>query len=116
MKLGLTLMLTVGFSSTAVVGAAQDTDAAQCVHKGTNEMVTMLLCPEGLDREMLVMEGKLVCGDRKPCGAWIWVREEDLPLEAPDSHDKLTEQQITSSLGVWMNEHDQLVTIQAVQN
>lgn len=91
--------------------AAQD-QPRQCETRGTNGMVTLVLCPEGLSNEDMAREGKLACGDRKPCGAWFWSDEAMVPAEAPASHDKLPPESIRASNGVWMNEMDQLVTLQ----
>lgn len=102
------------FSALCTAGAmvyAQPGYAAQCEHVGTNGMVTMLLCPEGLSIDEMIQEGRTICGDRRPCGAWIWENEADLPAEAPASHDLLTERQVTSSRGVWMHEHDRFFAI-----
>lgn len=93
-------------------GAAAAQDQPQCEMRGTNGMVTLLLCPEGLSNEDFVREGKLACGERKPCGAWIWTDEAQVPAEAPESHDKLPPEAIRSSHGVWMNEIGQMVTLQ----
>lgn len=105
------IMAMAFMAATAAAAMAQDAYTPVCEHKGSNGMVTMLLCPEGLETDALISEGQAVCGDRKPCGAWIWENETDIPAEAPDSHDKLTEQQITSSRGVWMHEHNQFIEI-----
>jgi hypothetical protein len=82
-----------------------------CEVKGKNGMVTLLLCPEGLDDVALAGEGKAACNGRLPCGAWIWENELDMPAETPDSHAKLSPEQITASRGVWMNELNQMVII-----
>ena len=108
--------LAVAFVASVTTPAiAEDEYAPVCEHKGSNGMVTMMLCPEGLKLEQLAKEGQMVCGDRKPCGVWIWENEADVPDEAPNSHDKLTEKQITSSRGVWMHEHQQFIEISEQQ-
>ena len=93
--------------------AAAQEQARQCETRGTNGMVTLLLCPEGLDAEGMAREGKLACGERKPCGAWIWTDPAVVPAEAPDSHDKLAPEAIKASHGVWMNELDKMIVLQA---
>lgn len=116
MRIWLFLALTSGACAFTVMGSAEEVKASVCEHKGTNGMVTMLLCPDDLDAEDMAHEGQAVCGDRMPCGAWIWTNLSDMPTDPPDSHDKLTPAQVTSSKGVWMNELSQLVTIEPVQN
>ncbi len=92
---------------------AQDTYEPVCEQKGANGMVAMLLCPAGLDHAALSQEGKAYCGETKPCGAWIWDDAASVPSEAPDSHDKIPGDSVRAALGIWMNEADQLVILQA---
>ncbi|WP_108836969.1 hypothetical protein [Tateyamaria sp. Alg231-49] len=87
-----------------------------CENKGQNGMVTMLLCPTGLTTEALAGEGKLACGDRFPCGAWIWTNASDVPGQTPDSHEKLPQDAISAAIGIWVNEDNQLLTINADKN
>lgn len=100
---------------TAGRGYSQENETANslvCEHKGTNGMVTMLLCPEGLDFEALVDEGRGVCEDRKPCGAWIWSNAEFIPDVTPDAHNKLPKLSVQNAVGVWINEQEQFLSIQ----
>lgn len=87
----------------------------QCEDKGTNGMVTLLLCPEGLSQEEFAQEGRAACGGRKPCGAWIWVDLAAVPAEAPDSHDKLPQAAVASAVAIWVNETQQLVVLERAQ-
>lgn len=85
--------------------------AGQCSSEGSNGMVTAVLCPTGLDEAAWQEAGKAACGDRMPCGAWIWDDTANLPAEIPDSHDKLPGDSVKTALAIWMNERDQLIVI-----
>ncbi len=109
-------MVRIGFLAAITCAAcaafAQESDYAPvCTHEGTNGMVTMLLCPENMTVEDYAEEGRAACGERKPCGAWIWTDMGLVPEEAPDSHDKLPKESIQGSKAIWMNELDQLITL-----
>ncbi|WP_135504602.1 hypothetical protein [Roseovarius aestuariivivens] len=96
----------------ATAPALADEDYAPvCELKGTNGMVTMLLCPEGLQPETLAQEGKAACDGRKPCGAWVWTDASAIPEEAPDAHDKLPKASVQQALAIWMNEAEQLISL-----
>jgi hypothetical protein len=103
----LAAALALALPSTALAQA--------CEMKGQNGMVTLVLCPAGLSPEAIAEEGKRICGDTMPCGAWVWTDAADVPAEAPDSHEKLTQAQITSAVAVWMNETGQLVVLEKVE-
>ena len=106
--------------SVAAVGAllctlpasAEDAYRPVCVSKGHNAMVTLVLCPEGLSAADYAMEGKAICQDEKPCGAWFWTDAAVVPAEAPPSHDLLPQASVQAAHAVWMNERDQLVVIE----
>lgn len=106
--LGLFLGLFPGMA-LPVSAVAQESPA--CTEKGTNGMVTMLLCPEGLDEADLAAEGRAVCGARKPCGAWIWTDAAMIPANAPDSHDKLPKEAVRNAVAIWVNEAEQLISV-----
>lgn len=82
-----------------------------CEEKGTNGMVTMLACPEGLETEVLVKEGQAACGERMPCGAWVWSDPEFIPAEAPDAHDKLPQESVRNAIAIWVNEDGKLISL-----
>lgn len=103
----LMLALSVGLTSTVL---AEDWTA--CEAKGTNGMVTVVLCPPGLDDEAWQQAGRAACGERKPCGAWIWDDVETLPGDIPDSHDKLAPEDVRNARAVWMNERQELYLIE----
>jgi hypothetical protein len=99
----------IGAALVASSAFAQD---SQCETRGTNGMVTAVLCPPGLDQAAWQQAGVAACDGRKPCGAWIWESEADIPQDVPDSHDKLKPEQITSAVAIWVNENDQLITME----
>ncbi len=103
----------VGCAGVAMPAMAQDeVYTAVCEAKGANGMVAMLLCPEGLTIAEYAKEGKFLCQDTKPCGAWIWTDAAHIPEEVPDAHDKLPKESVQNAIAIWMNELDQLITIQ----
>ncbi len=96
---------------TSVPAAAQDDYTPVCEGKGSNGMVSMLLCPEGLNEDELAKEGRAICQERKPCGAWVWTDAAFIPLEAPDEHNKLPKESVRNALAIWVNEAEQLVSL-----
>ena len=90
---------------------SMDASDAQCELKGQNGMVTMLLCPEGLSAEDMAEEGRIACGERKPCGAWIWTEETAIPKDTPASHDELPKESVQKALAIWVNEAERLVSV-----
>lgn len=83
-----------------------------CELKGENGMVSMLLCPEGLEAEAYAAEGRIACEGRAPCGAWIWTNAEAIPAEAPDAHDKLPKESVQQAIAIWVNDTAQLMMLQ----
>lgn len=83
-----------------------------CEIKGTNEMVTAVLCPVGLDQVALQKAGTLACGERTPCGAWIWEDESAIPETIPNAHDLLPQSSVRAAKAVWMNEVSQLIILE----
>jgi len=104
-----------GMALSIVIAGAAFAEDTECEARGTNGMVTLVLCPAGLDEAALVVAGKAACGDRKPCGAWIWDDVANVPTETPERHDLLPKDSVTSALAIWVNEKDQLVKIQKSQ-
>lgn len=80
-----------------------------CEIKGSNGMVTMLQCPEGLDAAAYAEEGRIACEGRAPCGAWIWIDEAAIPEVAPVSHDKLPKESIREAVAIWVNDNSELM-------
>lgn len=108
---GLFAAVPVFMVMTSLPVAAQDDYTPVCEGKGSNGMVSMLLCPEGLDDNALANEGRAICQERKPCGAWVWTDAAFIPLEAPDEHNKLPKESVRNALAIWVNEAEQLVSL-----
>ncbi|MFC4671155.1 hypothetical protein ACFO5X_21575 [Seohaeicola nanhaiensis] len=106
-----TRILPVAALAICATGAALAQDS-QCEERGTNGMVTLVLCPQGSPVEVFQAAGSAACGERMPCGAWIWTDAADVPETAPDSHDKLTQSQVQSAKAIWINEKKQLIVLE----
>ena len=107
------------FALSAVLAATASPAFAQvntCEAKGTNGMVTLVLCPPGLDQEAWKAAGETACGLRKPCGAWIWDEATNVPVFVPDSHDKLPAEAVQSAKAIWINEQQSLMVIEKESN
>jgi len=107
------LAATIGLALPATAQEAAENPVCQVM--GENGMVTLLLCPEGLNQELLASEGVAACNGRLPCGAWIWTDATMVPAEAPDSHDKLTQAAVRSAIAIWVGERSQLIQLQKVE-
>lgn len=113
----LKAMVTFGGIVAASSCLAQDApkpDAdyvARCEMKGHNGMVTFVLCPEVLSSEDFRNEGIVACEGRMPCGAWFWTDAALVAEDVPDSHDKLSQEQVTSAAAIWVNETERLVVL-----
>ncbi len=100
---------TAGFAQTA---PEPDADYQQtCEVRGHNGMVTLVLCPAVLSAEAFRQEGILACDGRLPCGAWFWTDPAVVPAEAPARHDELDPVAIQASVGIWMNELNQYISV-----
>ncbi len=97
-------------------GSVMAQEEASCEARGHNGMVTLVLCEPGLDEVAWKDAGVAACGDRLPCGAWIWEDESAMPAEAPDSHDKLEPEQVQSAVAIWVSEQEQLLTLRKDNN
>ncbi|MEX0339050.1 MAG: hypothetical protein AB3N11_08435 [Arenibacterium sp.] len=107
------------FAFGAVLAAAATPALAQdttCEPKGTNGMVTLVLCPPGLDQEAWKAAGEAACGLRRPCGAWIWDERTNVPVVVPDSHDKLPKEAVRTAKAIWVNEQKSLMVIDKLSN
>jgi hypothetical protein len=51
-----------------------------------------------------------------PCGAWIWDESANVPLIAPDSHDKLSKKAVQTAKAIWVNETQSLMVIDKQTN
>ena len=112
MRLKLFALSVVIATSASPVFAQDNT----CEAKGTNGMVTLVLCPPGLDQEAWKAAGEAACGTRKPCGAWIWDEVSNVPLITPDSHDKLPKNAVRSAKAIWVNEQESLMVLDKQSN
>ena len=95
--------------------AAQDGSAESmiaCEEKASSQYISIALCPEDVTGVQLGASGAIICGQRLPCGVWFWTDATDMPEEAPDNHNGLTQDQITSALAVWVQEQGLLITIE----
>lgn len=108
-------LLALGAPSVAL---AQEDNAGEdepyelvCEARGSNGMVSMLLCPEGLSSDALAEEGRAICDGRAPCGAWVWTDAGFVPPEAPDAHDKLPKESVQNALAIWVHDTGQLITL-----
>ncbi len=108
-------ILTGAALSLAISGPAL-AEEDQCEPRGTNGMVTLVLCPPGLDEAALVAAGEAACGERRPCGAWIWDDVANIPSEVPERHDLLSKDAVATALAIWVNEKAQLVRISKTSN
>ena len=103
----------IPFVLTATAVAAQDrSEDLQCKVHDRNEMVLVLLCPEGLEAEQLSEEGRAACNGERPCGAWVWTAEDDLPAVTPHSHDLLRPETIARATAIWVDEEQRLILLE----
>lgn len=102
-------------SETADGAAALPEMPSSCALKGESDDIRLVLCDPGLDQATLVEAGKAACGTHLPCGTWIWTDAANVPDVAPEAHDGLTPQQVTSAQGVWVAEMESLITIDALK-
>lgn len=100
-------------ASTAMAGAQS---AEDCTVRDSSEWISVVICPAGLTLEQLREAGTAACGDRLPCGAWIWADADAAPEAAPENHDGLTQDQVAAASGVWVAEDQTLIQIEKVQN
>lgn len=110
-RLAAALLLTALAAPTLAQETAAPKTAGACTIKAQSATIALLICPEGLDQLALAEAGKAACGETRPCGAWFWTDAAKAPETAPDNHDGLNQEQVTSSLGVWVNEDQQLISI-----
>ncbi len=100
---------------TGASGAGtQSSDAENsCSVEDANNIISIILCPPGLDQSDWQKAGELACADRLPCGAWIWDEKDKMPAAAPENHDGLSRSEVTSALAVWVAEQELLITIES---
>ena len=72
--------------------------------------------PKPCLHRLMIPDGRCQLGMRKPCGAWIWDDVKNMPALAPDSHDKLSKAQVSSAVAIWVNEKQELITLEKTSN
>lgn len=107
----IVVLAVLGTAGAAGAALAQEAEP-RCEGRGENGMVSLLLCPEGLEAEDYAAEGRIACDGRKPCGAWIWLQAEAVPAEAPDAHDKLPRASVQQAVAIWVNESEKLMMLE----
>lgn len=105
--LAATLLATLG----PVPVSAQDAETL-CEERGASAVIHLALCREAASDEALIAEGQRICGDDLPCGVWFWLDAADIPAEAPENHDGLTQAQVTSAMGVFAAEQETFIRIE----
>lgn len=105
-------VLLLGFAQTANADEVID---HQCTQSSSTDVISIVICPEDVSMEEMVAAGRSFCDGRLPCGAWVWSDASMAPEEAPENHDGLTQEQVTSSKGVWVAEQEQFISIEATQ-
>ncbi|MEM6579179.1 MAG: hypothetical protein AAF678_11860 [Pseudomonadota bacterium] len=110
-------LLTAMFLTGPVLGQTSDVPEMpdSCSLHAENGFVRLVVCTdENATQETYVSAGKAACDLDLPCGAWIWTDATLPPAQAPDNHDGLTREQITSSKGIWVAERDAFIAIDEV--
>jgi hypothetical protein len=93
--------------------AAQDEDAL-CEERSSSEIIHVAVCREAASDAELAEQGRRICGEDLPCGVWFWLDEDDIPDDAPENHDGLTQAEVTSSMGVFVAEREMFIRIEQV--
>ena len=96
----------VAFTFTPVASAESG-----CLVRDTNELVTVVICPSGLEQGDWQKAGVEACGNRKPCAAWIWDDASKAPEVTPPTPTDLSRAEIVSAVAIWVNETSQLIMI-----
>lgn len=105
-------LLFVAFVSPAAFASADMPEG--CGLRAESRFVSVLVCEGQFEEPALVAAGKAACGDRRPCGAWIWASAAEAPAEAPANHDGLTPEQVAAARGVWVAEDEMFIAIEKV--
>lgn len=84
----------------------------QCRTVATNGMVAAVLCPKGQTLEQWKAAGIAACGDRKPCGAWIWDDADAVPAALPAKHEELGADAVRRAKSIWINETGKMVILE----
>ncbi|MEO3413664.1 hypothetical protein AAFO92_03280 [Roseovarius sp. CAU 1744] len=119
-----TALIALSFCGVpAPFALAQSTDAeipempAACSVTDASEFIRAVVCDDpAYGQEEFIAAGRAACGEALPCGAWIWRDAADAPEEAPDNHDGLTQDEVTSASGVWVAEQKNFISIEKVKD
>lgn len=103
------ILLSLALVPITAAVSAQETS---CEGQGSNGMVTVVLCPPGLDIEAWKTAGIAACEDREPCGAWIWDDVAMIPVDIPERHDQLPAESVQSAKAIWVNETTELMILE----
>ena len=90
--------------STSPAVQARDAVPSPCEVRASSEAVSILVCKPGLDDAALVSAGRLACGSRVPCNAWIWDDASKAPKKAPEKDADLPKTTAAAALGIWTND------------
>ncbi len=113
-RLILAALLALGATPAAAQdsGTAAAPDPAACEVRDVNGMITVVVCPPGLNAVGWQAAGRIACADRQPCLAWIWDDAEKAPETAPETSEGLGGEAIVSAVGVWVNDDRQFIPMQ----
>lgn len=90
---------------------------ASCELLDSNNFVRTVVCTDAdYSHQDLMTAGRAACEDALPCGAWIWRDAANAPEAAPEAHDGLSQEQVTSAAGIWVAEQGNFIVIEQVQN
>lgn len=99
-------------ATLAALSAPAEAETNMCETIGSNGMVSLVLCPPGLEPEAWRGAGLAACEGRAPCGAWIWDDVAAMPESAPASHDKLSPEQVRAAKAIWVNDKNELMILE----
>lgn len=111
------LLVVGGLAGASAQSAYADTHGDtvelpfECEVTGSSAVIHLAYCPNMMEDADLRDVAQLVCGDNPACGVWIWSDRAQMPARAPENHDGLTQEQITSAVAVWDNDGAQLIRI-----
>lgn len=85
------------FSSAALASSSE------CEVRARGGFAVVAICPPGLPESAWREVGRLACGSRGPCNAWIWDDPGKAPKRAPTFDSPMTDSQADSAVAVWIN-------------
>jgi hypothetical protein len=108
--------LAAGVALLAALSATAQEGTPPCEVQSANGIIRVAVCGGDMTDEGLAEEGRRICGEDRPCGAWFWRDEADAPEEAPETHDGLAPEQVRSAMGVFVAEQDMVIRITRQDN